>query len=612
MSNSQNAYSLSDKVRQIQGKISTNNTLNGFLGNTHLPQFQVKNNKDDQNILKVLSDILVALVGSQDKLKKLLVELMTNNLGTIETEIKKRLKQYTLQMLSCGLDARLNVPNGVIDQAYPFPEQYPYIDQYDFYGLFSKNINDPVQKLQFDNNFNTFVKNQIDAQTASFTWKNADNVNIVQFEYNEPQERIKIGPPVGIDWGPNGMGVKQFVDLYIDSINLFPTESILKNLLDSIFDMKEGDPFDVDFDFLTKLLLNKCNCKSIEDDRSKSTFDLSYYDFTPETNNESDPTLMTNIKFGPVDAPIPSAIIPAQPNLDEAYLNTVVPLTKIEFIKGNRNDKNNQINQAIDSASQIQHEQTNGINQSLGTKFSIKPGLEADMNLKMILQLPVILTMPLLSPKISMYFGIIYKRYYISNPNNELWKDKDEYYAFIGKIIELVIRDLVEYLLKKLFAIIKKEIIKLVKKIIVRILSEKVMGYINQLRSIIDLYNFVKGKIPPTLPKINFGNCKSILDGLNQLFDIPNIPPGTMLPPGMSMMGMMKTGLSSTSMTQDAVKSMNDYGMNINPMPDGTPNPNVVIASSISKAVVQQIQTNARIQVSATGVGYSEGGGTIT
>jgi hypothetical protein len=152
----------------------------------------------------------------------------------------------------------------------------------------------------------------------------------------------------------------------------------------------------------------------------------------------------------------------------------------------------------------------------------------------------------------------------------------------------------------------------LVKKIIIRILSDKVMGYVSQLQSILNLYKFLKGKIPPHLPKINFGNCKSILDGLDQLFDVPNIPPGTMLPPGMSLMGMMKTGLSSTSMTQDAVKSMNDYGMSTDPMPDGTPNPNVVIASSISKAVVQQIQTNARIQVSATGVGYSEGGGTIT
>jgi hypothetical protein len=616
MANSLNAYSTSDKIRQIQGKVNVSNTLNGFLDKNNLSRFLGKNNKDDQNILKILSDILVSLVGSQEKLKQLLVDLLTNNLGTIEVKIKDLLKKYALQLCSCGLDGRLNLPNGVIDQycptPCPMPDQYPYIDQYDFYGLFTKNIDDPLQKLQFDENLNSFIKREINSQSPSFTWKNEENVDVVMFTYDEANERIKIGPPTGVDWGVNGIGLKQFTDLYIDSINLFPTGAILKSLLDSIFNMKSGGAYDVDLDFLAKLLDKKCNCKSIEDDRSKSTFDLTYNDFIPETTNEQDGTLMTNIKFGPVDAPIPLTLTPPQPNLDEAYLKSVSVLSKDEFVKGNRADKANKIAKAIDDAAQDQSTQTNSINLPLSKKFSLKPGLEADMNLKMILSLPSILTMPLLSPKISMYFAVIYKRYYVQDPTKELWKTKDEYYAFVAKLIELVIEDLIKYLLEKLFAIIKKEIIKLIKKIIIKILSEKVLGYITQLKSILDLYNMIKGMIPPKLPQINFNNCKSVLDNLLKLFDMPNIPPGSIMPPGMSMMGMMKTGLSSTAMTQDAVSDMDDNGMDTKPMPDGSPNPNVVLASAMSKAVIKQLQTNARVQVSTVGVGYGEGGGTIT
>jgi len=613
MADSLSSYSLSDKIRQIQGNISTVNTLNGFLDNKYLSTFLSPKNSDNQNILKILSDILVSLAGSQEQLKKILVDLLVNNLPTIETKMKNYLKQYSLQLLSCNLDARLNVPLGVIDETiFNVQEQSPYVDQYDFYGLFTKDINDPLQKLQFDRNLNAFIKNKINAQAATFTWANADGVEVVQFTYDESQERIKIGPPTGTDWGPNGIGVKQFADLYIDSINLFPTESVLKELLDSIFNMKEGDPFEVDFDFLTKSLLKKCNCKNIEDDRSKSTFDLDYNDFVPEHINEKDPLLTTNIKFGPVDAPIPLSIIPPQPKLDEAYLNTVTVLSKDEFIKGNRNQKEKQISDALDKVGQDQNDQSNGINLPLNTKFSFKPNLEADMNLKMILMLPTILVTPLFSPKISMYFGIIYKRFYISdNPARELWKTKDEYYAFVGKLIEIIIRDLVKYLLKKLYEIVKKEIIKLIKKIVARVLGDKVMGYMAQIKSLIDLYNSLKGRIPPQLPIISFNSCKSVLDNLLKLFDTLNIPPGPTLPPGMSMMGMAKTGMSPTSMTQKAVQKMNSLGLNTKAMPDGTPNPNVVIANAMSSAIVDEIR-NARIQVSSVGIGYSEGGGTIT
>jgi hypothetical protein len=322
---------------------------------------------------------------------------------------------------------------------------------------------------------------------------------------------------------------------------------------------------------------------------------------------------MTNIKFGPVDAPIPTSIIPVQPNLDSTYLNTVTVLTKDDFVKGNRNYREKVITDAIDQAGEEQNKQTTSINFPLNTKFSLKPNVEMDMNLKMILMLPTILVMPLFSPKITMYFGVIYKRYYnADNPSRDLWKDQDEYYEFLSKLIESIARDLMGYILKKLFNIIKREVIKLIMKIVVRILSDKIIGYVNQLQSLLEIFKMLKGQIPPQLPRVNFDNCKSILDNLLKLFDIPNIPPGLQLPPGISMMGMAKTGLSPTLMTQSAVMKMNSMGLNTGAMPDGTPNPNVVIASAMSSAIVEQIQQKARIQVSTFGFGYNEGGGTIT
>ncbi len=616
MANFKKGYNISDKIRQIQGKISANSTLNNFINNKQSYSYFNNNNKDNQNIIKVLSDILVSLVGSQEKLKSLLVSTLTTNLPTIEHKIKKIIKQYSFQLISCGIDARLNVPYGVINESVStfIPEEkYPYIEQYDFYGLFAKDINDPIQNLRFDRNLNTFIKTNIDAQNTTFTWQNSDNIDVVQFTYYEPQERILVGPPVGTSWGVNGITMKSFIDLYIDSINLFPPESILKDLLDSVFNIKEGSPYDIDLDFLTKLLFNQCNCKTTEEDRSRSTFDLTYDDFVADKNNEADATLMTNLKFGPVDAPIPSAITPAQPNLDSTYLNTIKVLQNNTFNKANRNDRERQISEALNQIEQDQHQQTNNLNNQLNVKFAFKPNLNADVNLKMLLMLPAILTTPLFSPKLTMFFGIIYKRYYINDTTHEdIWKTKNEYYDFIGEIIKLVIKDIMSFLLKTLFNYIKKEITKLIKQIVIQILSEKLMGYINQIKSLINIFNMLKGMIPPTLPRISFNNCQSILDGIVSLFDIVNTPPGLTLPPGMSMIGMSKTGLSPTSVTQSAVEKMNNMGLNVNAMPDGTPNPNVVIASALSSAMVEQIQQTARIQVSTVGVGFAEGGGTIT
>ena len=126
------------------------------------------------------------------------------------------------------------------------------------------------------------------------------------------------------------------------------------------------------------------------------------------------------------------------------------------------------------------------------------------------------------------------------------------------------------------------------------------------------MFNMLKGKIPPQLPMINFSSCKSVLDNLLNLFDTANIPPGPILPPGMSMLGMTKAGMSPTSMTQKAVEKMNSMGLNTKALPDGTPNPNVLIANAMSEAVVSEIR-NSRIQISTIGaVGPAEGGGTIT
>ena len=613
MADSINAYSLSDKMNQIKSKIGTNNALDKFVNNKYLAMLQGTGNKDEPNILKMLSDILTSLVGSQDKLKKMLVELMTNNLGSIETKVKQLIKQYSLQLCGCGIETRLSLPLGVINQSESdLVKQIPYVDQYDFYGLFTKDLTDPLQKLQYDNNLNTFIKTKIDAQAPAFTWKNKNNVDVVAFTYIEAEERIKIQSPASSDWGSTGIGLKSFVDLYVDSLTFFPTESTLKQLLDSIFDMKTGDPFEVDFDFLSKLLLSKCNCKPMEDDRSKSTFDLSYDDFRPDKPN--DPPLMTNIKFGPVDAPYPLAIIPPQPDLDQTYLNTVSVLSAEDYKKGNRTNRKAAIKKALDNTGKDKNKQDVGINLPLNTKLSFSPNLESDMNLKMILMLPVILTMPLLSPKMSMYFGVLYKRYHIADPSKDLWEDKDEYYIFLEKLIELVIRDLMMFLLKKLYAIIKKEVIALVKRTIIKIMGEKVMGYYNQIQSLVGLYKSLQGQIPPQLPAINFNKCKSILDGIDKLFNIPNVPPGIALPPGISMMGMAKSGLSSTAITQDAVRYMREAGMQISPLPDGSPNPNVLLANSISKALTDNIQNNMNIQISGIGTAagipvFIEGGG---
>jgi len=607
------SYSIKEKVNSIKSKVNTQNTMNDFLG--QLPQINQSGlagvaQKELDNIFKIFSDLLNIIVGGQDNVKNLITDFITNELEPIELEVKNVFKQVSLELCSCNVDARLNIPSGVINS---LPTEAPYIEQFDFYGLFLKDINDPEQKLSFDENLNTFLKQSIDSQNPTTIWANEDGTQIVKFNFDFEQDRLSItetdsGP--SSDWGNNGITITDFMDLYIDTVNIFPKAEIIKQLLDQALNVSKKDPFELDFSEILDLLLKtqgKCNC-NVEDDRSKSTFDIGYEDFLDL--NQIPKTINNDLVFGPVDYPTPE--LKSRPKIKESLVNNAELLNSNEFSNGRNAEKKDKINAYIDNLTEAAYNDNVDFNlQTPELKATLDPMAKFDVNLKMLLLLPAVLVMSFFSPKIVVYLSILYKRYYIDEPEKDLWLTKEEYYEFAARFILVILKLLVKKILKKIWEWIKREIIKLLKKILIKILSEKLFGYISQLQSLIQIITALFGYIPPTIPRINFNNCHSILDGLEQLFNIPNIPPGIPLPPGMSFFGAFKSGLSPTQMTQQAVDKMSSLGLDTQPMPDGTPNPNVLIANAMSTAVISQIQQNARIQVDTIPL-YGTGGASIT
>lgn len=604
------SYSVKQKVDSIRSKINTQNTINDFL--LKLPELKKQNasglRKEVDSIFKIYSDLLNSVVVGQDNIKTLISDFVVKELAPIELETKKIIKKASFELLSCNVDSKLNVPFGVID-----PSGSPYIEQFDFYGLFLKDINNPIEKLSFDDNLNTLLKTTIDNQDPSVIWSNKDGVNIVKFDLDYNQDKISIIETTPNNWGPSGVNLSTFVDLYIDEVTIFPKTEILKQLLDITLSVETDEPFELDFNEMLNLILKlqgKCNA-NFEDDRTKSTFDIGYEDFIPETNQTNQINeFNTELKFGPVDYPTPE--IKSKKNINESLLNDATILTNNEFKTGKNESRKLNAEKYIDNITEASNNKTNDlVIQTPELKIKLDPTIKYDTNLRALLLLPSVLVMSLFSPKFVIYASILFKRYYVDDPNRSLWQNKDEYYLFVKRFIISVLNLLMRKILKMVWNKIKTEIIKMIKKTLIKILGEKLSGYLNQLKSLAQIVESLSGSIPPTLPRIKLTNCHSALDGLEQLFNIPNIPPGIPLPPGISFFGAFKSGLSPTQMTQQAIDKMNSLGLDTSPMPDGSPNPNILIANAISTAVITQIQQNARIQVDTIPL-YGTGGATIT
>ena len=558
----------------------------------------------NRDLVSQLLDLLNQLKGGHTQFKNVLTRFYTQEAKALEPKIKELIYNFYIGILSCGNEATVNEPFGVVDTPIG-PAGYPQIDQFDFYGLLRRDLSDPNNEILFDKNFDTVLKQHVDAGDTAFTWKQH-----LIFTANYATNTLKVDVN-----NSTTLPIKQFVRDYLDSINILPPESVIKYLVDSMFGNISG-PNMVEYNtrfskFLNFGLKHQRRCGgNREDDRHKSTMDIGYEDFKPVTVAEDagNPELLVEqppLQFGSVDY----GGFPTQPELTnnpQLVAQTTSTVIAPADLNGSNTTKEGKLNNLLDAT------QGTTFNQNFATQIQSPdinaqyPNFAAHFNLGALTIVPSLIASMVFRPKLVLLSHVVYRRLYnIGTPAyRALPKTVDEYFEFQKTLFLQIVREVYTKILKMIFNLVKLEIIKLIKQLVVRILSEKLAGYLSQIKQILailaaigQLAKSAAGALP-----IKWDNCKSVLENLLNLFQIPNFPPGPPVPPPLVLIGGFgKSGMSATQASTSAIEGLQARGFNFRDNEDGSENRDKAMIQEILKAAADMVR-NAKVDVAAPAV----------
>jgi len=162
-----------------------------------------------------------------------------------------------------------------------------------------------------------------------------------------------------------------------------------------------------------------------------------------------------------------------------------------------------------------------------------------------------------------------------------------------------------DLLVQNIFNLIKKDLINLAKKLTADFLKQRGLDYISTLKSLLALLKALKG--------VKFKGCQSIIDQILRLLKLLNFMPMPPLPPPLVLIGgALKPGLNHIAMVNDLKANLSEKGIETAAtFPDGTPNHLMIALEETVKLMVSHIKTNAKIDVTTTGVGLAAGFGQI-
>ena len=131
------------------------------------------------------------------------------------------------------------------------------------------------------------------------------------------------------------------------------------------------------------------------------------------------------------------------------------------------------------------------------------------------------------------------------------------------------------------------------------------MDYTATLKSLLALLGALNGLTMP--------GCQSIIDQILRLLKLLNVIPMPSIPPPLVLLGgALKPGLNHVAMINDLKANLSEKGIETAAtFPDGTPNHLMIAMEETVKLMVGNIKTNAKIDVTTVGVGFTTGFGQI-
>lgn len=223
--------SVVDKKKKIFGNIAAAKTLTEGLPQLKLSSsFPSINNGGDS--ITFLTDLIKALIG-YEALVGIVVDILTNSLDKIESDIKIALKQELKNIVSCGVDP--SIPAFLVN-----PGIVIEVNKVDYLDLFKVDPNSVAGKLLYNDvtsplsnstDFNTFLYDVIQNDGTPMVW-----ANVLEITFNSVGTGSTPNNTFTIRKAPAFNGtLTDLNNRFIDSLTLFNSENIVNRIVDIIF-----------------------------------------------------------------------------------------------------------------------------------------------------------------------------------------------------------------------------------------------------------------------------------------------------------------------------------------------------------------------------------------
>lgn len=228
------------------------------------------------------------------------------------------------------------------------------------------------------------------------------------------------------------------------------------------------------------------------------------------------------------------------------------------------------------------------------------PNINAEIQLGILKAIPYAMMQMVVTPKI-----MVIPKLFLVLKGDDNKKSAEDTIDFIKPIIKKIGNSITDLIVQNIFNLIKKDLIGLAKKISADFLKQRGLDYAASLGSLLALLKALKG--------FKIKGCESIIEQILRLLKLLNVVPMPPIPPPIVLLGGgLKPGLNSVSMINDLKAGLSDKGIETAAtFPDGTPNHLMIALEETVKLMVNNIKTNAKVEVTTVGAGFTTGFGQI-
>ena len=479
------------------------------LTNYSLPSLRIP--KDDP--FDFLMDLLGTMKGKKQAVQDVLNAVL-GDIDSINTNLKEGLKKVILKSFFCNNDFVVK-PEYTTDGATNIEFSVSNIDF--FFLLKTSPLDDVSGAYEVDNGLNRFIYDTLNGSASSTSWQ--DLLTNVSFNQSTQKLSFRINNKYA------NQPVSVFVNDYVNSLTI-----VDKEFFKSLFSVsqKPNKELQKRLQFLNKLIndiRNACAPTLNDVGNNKTEKDAILVDLLNNKGKPLSDILAERIaKYNEFDT------------LSDDFTNKInqilcqpiqTPITNQTVLDAYSqiNDEINQLNSILNNIDSVLNNSyqnnANGNGNGIATggdpitedPISL-PTLNIDFKLGIIAQIPNNMARLLLSPKVIMLFAIL------TELNGDDWGEGFE--SFLQKFTKSLfdmIKTIITEIYEKIYKLVSDNIWLIIQGLILQIVSEKTRARLAIILSLISLFNKLNGVIS----KVDFGNCRSILDALLKLTSLSNV-----------------------------------------------------------------------------------------